>query len=500
MRIKCNSNPLLVISAILLGLIFCPLPVKCQPTSTFDKEVKFLKVRMTKFKESTLFSGAVEDMYFDCVSRKLVSRYMSLSAPEKVKVKKMEYYATLIPNFTQSCIKEVMQEVGRINNSKNIKLEIYRESVFKNYLNIEIDKEFKSDSRLQGKVDKASLCDCIYNKVKFVPFKNGKLMDIGDPNGQYSKEVLFPCVKAAMIASAPKSPLVNDANNPAVANTFDDVSGPLSQQRIETSPFKGARKVAFSIGDHEYDGIIDSGASYLVITPDMERDLLIDGVISKASYLESITLEVADGRSVNARVVIIPTLKLGSFSVKNVEACIVPTATSVLLGKSLLNKFRRWSVDNETSELTLDNRNAEQRKPLRFGEGSPYFSPGKTAPRSVCKLNPLDEGKVYTSVDKMPAYPGGAEMMRFFITNSIQKKEDPLGFYEGKTKGLIYVRFTVDCAGNVKDAKIAKQNPALAPDFHTEALRVINSLPAFSPGIYEGRQVDVELNTVVEFK
>ncbi len=46
-------------------------------------------------------------------------------------------------------------------------------------------------------------------------------------------------------------------------------------------------------------------------------------------------------------------MTLGKYIITNVEVCIVPNASYPLLGKSFLNKFTSWSIDNSTKDLIL---------------------------------------------------------------------------------------------------------------------------------------------------
>lgn len=104
------------------------------------------------------------------------------------------------------------------------------------------------------------------------------------------------------------------------------------------------------------------------------------------------------------------------------------------------------------------------------------------------------EEKVYDLVDEMPEYPGGIDNLKQFITENVSYPE------EAKKEGIqgkVFVSFTVDKAGKVKDAKVAK---GVHATLDAEALRVVELLPDWQPGTKDGRVVSVRYTIPVQFK
>ncbi|MFD2719962.1 energy transducer TonB [Hymenobacter monticola] len=492
---KTNPSAVGRFCALVLGmlLVLPPLRGQCQGNAVIEDEIKAVKEALAKNRRPTTFSNTVEDMYFDCAARKLASQYFSLTEAERSKVKKLDFYALHMKSYAAACINNVMEEVKRINKSRNVKVEVYREQAFKEYLKKELSKDIESDETTRGRVNYEDLCNCIYSKVKYTPLENGKLMDMGDPKGYYNTHVLPPCISVSLIAVDPDAK-ANEAKAAFSASLYDDVSGTLPQERIKTLPYKGTRTIAFSIGKTAYDGVIDSGASYLVLTTDIERELLLEGIIDKSKYLEPVELEVADGRSISVRRMVIPNIVLGGFTIRNVVACVVPSAKTILVGKSLLNKFRRWSFDNESGELLLDNRTAQQLARPSFLQAK------RSESRTPCSPAPGNEGKVYTYVEQMPRFPGGPDALLPYILNALVRQDSAGSGAEDRTTGSIYVSFTVDCGGNVVDVRMIKKSPTLSEYLHNEVMRVVKSLPAFTPGKQNGRAVDVSFTMPITVK
>ncbi|MBK7183930.1 MAG: energy transducer TonB [Bacteroidetes bacterium] len=90
------------------------------------------------------------------------------------------------------------------------------------------------------------------------------------------------------------------------------------------------------------------------------------------------------------------------------------------------------------------------------------------------------------SVDEMPKFPGGEiELVKYIAKNF---KYPSITDNLSKTK--IYIEFIIDKNGAVKNAKILK---GIHPELDKEALRVINSMPKWSPGKQAEKPVDVKM-------
>lgn len=103
------------------------------------------------------------------------------------------------------------------------------------------------------------------------------------------------------------------------------------------------------------------------------------------------------------------------------------------------------------------------------------------------------EGDVYFIVEEMPIYPGGDKALREFITNNVKYPE--IAQKEG-IQGRVYVTFVVDVDGSISKASIAR---GVDPSLDKEALRVVNSLPAWTPGKEKGKPVKVSYTVPISF-
>jgi protein TonB len=106
----------------------------------------------------------------------------------------------------------------------------------------------------------------------------------------------------------------------------------------------------------------------------------------------------------------------------------------------------------------------------------------------------VKEGAAYQAVDEMPVFPGGEEALMKYIADSIR--------YPGEAKvksiqGKVIARFMVKADGSVSDVSILK---GVDPSLDMEALRVVKSLPKFTPGKLNGKAVAVWYLIPIEYK
>lgn len=105
-------------------------------------------------------------------------------------------------------------------------------------------------------------------------------------------------------------------------------------------------------------------------------------------------------------------------------------------------------------------------------------------------------GEIFIGSDVDPSFPGGYEAMMKFIQNELVVPQICRDMGEG---GLVYVDFVVNTDGSITQVKCANEvNPALMK----EAVRVVGSMPRWSPGENAGKKVRVRytipINVVVQ--
>jgi len=91
----------------------------------------------------------------------------------------------------------------------------------------------------------------------------------------------------------------------------------------------------------------------------------------------------------------------------------------------------------------------------------------------------------FVVVEEMPMYPGGDVELLKYIAEHTQYPEVAK---ENNIQGRVIVRFCVTAKGGVSQVSILK---GVDPELDKEAIRVVNTLPAFKPGKQGGKPVPV---------
>ena len=103
------------------------------------------------------------------------------------------------------------------------------------------------------------------------------------------------------------------------------------------------------------------------------------------------------------------------------------------------------------------------------------------------------EGKVYDVVDEMPQFPGGPSKLFEFLAKNIRY---PAEAEKAGAVGRVIVSFVVEKDGSISNAKAVK---AIHPALDEEALRVINSMPNWTPGKKNGEDTRVKYVVPITF-
>ena len=94
----------------------------------------------------------------------------------------------------------------------------------------------------------------------------------------------------------------------------------------------------------------------------------------------------------------------------------------------------------------------------------------------------------------MPEFPGGDKGFHQFIADNIKYPAEAKG--EG-LKGRVFVNFIVEPDGSVSDIRVLR---GIGGGCDEEAVRVVESMPKFKPGIQDGEAVRVSYTVPVFFR
>lgn len=98
------------------------------------------------------------------------------------------------------------------------------------------------------------------------------------------------------------------------------------------------------------------------------------------------------------------------------------------------------------------------------------------------------------SLDSEPEYPGGINGLMSFLAQNLVYPESAM---ESNIQGKVVLKFVVTNDGNVANVEVVK---SVDPALDAEARRVVSLLKGFTPGVYEGKKVNVWYTLPVNFK
>ena len=101
---------------------------------------------------------------------------------------------------------------------------------------------------------------------------------------------------------------------------------------------------------------------------------------------------------------------------------------------------------------------------------------------------------VFDVVEVMPQFPGGVQELFSFLSKTVKY---PAEAEKAGTQGRVIATFVVRKDGSISDAHIVK---SVDPLLDAEALRVINAMPAWTPGSQSGKPVNVKYTVPITFR
>jgi len=105
-----------------------------------------------------------------------------------------------------------------------------------------------------------------------------------------------------------------------------------------------------------------------------------------------------------------------------------------------------------------------------------------------------EDNVVFQVVETMPTFPGGDAELFKFLSNNVKY---PVIAQENGIQGRVICQFVVNKDGSIVDVEVVRSVDA---SLDKEAIRVIKSMPKWSPGKQRGKPVRVKYTLPVNFK
>lgn len=151
-------------------------------------------------------------------------------------------------------------------------------------------------------------------------------------------------------------------------------------------------------------------------------------------------------------------------------------------------------VDGNISSKKVEDIDPETIQSINVLKGEmatkKYGSKGKDG---VLEITLKKQGEVFMVVEQMPEFPGGFVALKEYVRANLQYPKNAL---EKGIEGKVYVNFMVSKTGAVSNAKVAKSTEPLLDE---EALRIVKSMPNWTPGKQHGEAVEVSYTLPIDF-
>ena len=158
---------------------------------------------------------------------------------------------------------------------------------------------------------------------------------------------------------------------------------------------------------------------------------------------------------------------------------------------------KRGTVTGKDGRFQIEVSHGETLKFAYVGYESTRLSVGKPMAGEDLKIGLLPEGsnpnQSFDVVEEMPEFPGGSDALMKYLATNVHYPE---AAEKAGVQGRVIVTFVVDSDGSISDASILK---SVDPSLDQEALRLVNSMPKWTPGKQKGKAVRVKYTIPIAF-
>lgn len=109
------------------------------------------------------------------------------------------------------------------------------------------------------------------------------------------------------------------------------------------------------------------------------------------------------------------------------------------------------------------------------------------------RIKEEEENTVFAIVEIKPEFPGGRAALMKYLSDNIRY---PQIARELNIQGVVIVQFTVDRNGQIRDVEVAR---GIGGGCDEEAARVVEQMPAWTPGRQNNRPVNVRYTLPIRF-
>lgn len=283
--------------------------------------------------------------YCECAILKVMPNLYSWEMEKAHKENKISDLLLRDDNFNilQNCVRQTASSIGenyKIGSSENPVLEkaVWVKSCI---------TEFMNDSVVSREYDKKfaeEYCNCIIDKAVQSGFSIKEILNADDESSKIYNEAVIPCIAS----------IRNNSKKPNTGSKTYLITGGGSSASIPLINYPNNEyKLKITISGIAKYYLLDTGAFELIIDRETEREFLINGVITKESYLGQQELVSINSQRVLIQKVKINSLSIGDYTLHDLTVGISEKGP-LKIGKGLLERFSNWEVDMARNLLILN--------------------------------------------------------------------------------------------------------------------------------------------------
>ena len=187
-------------------------------------------------------------------------------------------------------------------------------------------------------------CACAVDVLKEKRLTEKEFDNLFDVNSLLYNEVNYYC----------GSPVVSTTSSKWNLGNVNDIQGPLADT-IKMIAVDGMQKLKIRIGGITKVAMLDCGATDILISAELMSQLLLDSKIAEdIKFIDIGKYELANGSTIECKRYILSKLYVGKFVLSNIILAATEKPVTILICRTVLNKFRKWNVDNEKNILILE--------------------------------------------------------------------------------------------------------------------------------------------------
>ncbi len=187
-------------------------------------------------------------------------------------------------------------------------------------------------------------CSCQFELIKTKKLSDAEYQQINNPNSLLYYEMMYKCGNPFGESGV--------SGNQWNEGAEKDIQGPQSDT-INILSLNGMTYTQIKIGSTVLFWLFDTGATDLLITKEMEEGFKTENILRQDNYLGIGEYEMANGSVDTCRKYIVDNVHIGNYQLKNIVIAASDKAKKTLLGRSILNKFSKWILDNRSNVLIL---------------------------------------------------------------------------------------------------------------------------------------------------